>query len=150
MKPIPVKETHRKAIEDALKKVNGNSTAHTYTTFEEIESLAQNADRALSTLMYKKDMLGVCCRSTSGKRVPNSYQNSRIATEVILKKTSTGWSLIEVQREYLYNDPGKTKLEINPSHEEAVIDYLRRNLYDLVAEKVAGAPTKTQSLSVAA
>lgn len=107
MKPIPVKETHRQAIEDALKTVNGNSTAHTYTTFDEIESLAQNADRALSTLMYKKDMVGVCCRSTSGKRVPNSYQNSRIATEVILKKTSTGWSLIEVQREYLYNDPNK-------------------------------------------
>lgn len=148
MKAIPVKETNREAIEAALKTVNGNSTSHTYTSYEEIEWLAEKAEGKLSALMYKKDMSGVRCRSTSGKRVPNSYQNQRIATEVTLKRTSTGWSLIEVEREYLFNDPGKTRLELQSSHEQAMTEYLRRNVYDLIADKEPRA--KRQSFPLAA
>ena len=58
MKAIPVKETNREAIEAALKEINGNSTRHTYTSYEEIEWLAEKAEEKLSALMYN---LNPCC-----------------------------------------------------------------------------------------
>ena len=137
MKAIQVKDSNRAAIEAALKSVNGNSTSHTYTSYEEIEWLVAKAEKQLGALMYKKDMSGVRYNSISGERVPNSYTNSRIATGVTLNRTSSGWSLVDVKREYLYNDPGKTKLQLQPSHERAMNEYLRKNVYDLVAEKAA-------------
>lgn len=59
MKPIKVCKENAKAIEGALKVVNGTATAHTYTSYDEIQSLAETAEnRANNLLGSKKAIIG--------------------------------------------------------------------------------------------
>lgn len=51
MKPIKVCKENAKAIEGALKVVNGTATAHTYTSYDEIQSLAETAENRANNLL---------------------------------------------------------------------------------------------------
>lgn len=94
------------AIEVALKRINGKSVAHTYTTHFEIDHVAAAAEQKLQTLgLPKADRIGAKVVATSGEKVPNAYKYSRQATIVILLRKSSGWFLVDTAGTDLY--PGQ-------------------------------------------
>lgn len=107
MKPIPIHIRNCADIEAALAAVNGKSTAHAFTTFEAVETLAGEAEAALVALgLPKTTRPGAFWHQTSGAKVSNSYKGTRNGTYVELVRRPSGWFLAEVRAVRLYNCGG--------------------------------------------
>jgi len=110
MKPIRITPDNAIHIEAALIAVNGKATAHTFTSYSEIEALAKRAEEALLTLVgAKKRAPGAVYPATSGAPVSNGYDkmtHSRIATVVYLKRGSDAWFLIGAKATQVYKEGG--------------------------------------------
>lgn len=93
-KTIAITPTNAATIVAALAAANGRATAHTFTSYEEVVSLAEAAESALAALgLPKAARVGAVWFETSGGKVPNAYKNSRQATAVRLVRRATGWHL---------------------------------------------------------
>ena len=102
MKPIKITPANEQAIIDALKAVNGTVTAHTFTTYGEIEDEAKIAEtEAKATGLTQKDLIGAKYSGTSGFMVAKAYEKKargRVATHVVMEKKKAGWYLTAVQK----------------------------------------------------
>lgn len=102
MEPIKITPGNEQAIIDALKAVNGTATAHTFTTYGEIEDEAKIAEtEAKATKLTQAALIGAKWLGTSGFMVAKEYEKKardRIATNVLLEKKKAGWYLIAVSK----------------------------------------------------
>jgi len=128
IKSIKINIENSSAIEAALLNANGRATAHTYTSASEIISLAELADNKLYTLIKNKSMMkGAIFYDRSGDSLPNSYNNSRICTNVEIECAKSGdWRLVSVSAVKANTDCGKSLLKITPEQDALAILLLRK------------------------
>lgn len=120
MNAIKIVPTNEAKIEEWLKSVNGASHRHSYTDFEEIDRLADTAEKQLIGLLYKKDFPGARYASTSGAKVANAYDNMRNATHVVIERRNAGWYLVEVEKRQIgVQGGGRDRLFLTPAQDEA-------------------------------
>ena len=109
---------------DALAKVNGQATEHTYTP----HTLRQVADRAeihLDALgLTLAQRAGAVVHCVSGGSVPNAYKYSRWLTRATLTRTSGGWWLTDAFRTRSWE--GFEALYLTPGQDAAAIAHLRK------------------------
>ena len=110
-KRIKITESNKLAIVAALAQCNGKSEAHTYTTYAEIETLANDAETKLLGLVTKKMAPGAKFTSQSGKALPNAYKYPRQVTSVQIERGSGGcWYLVAAHGFTAYKDAGNSRL----------------------------------------
>ena len=128
MKELKITQSNSKKIEEALREINLKSTAHTYVSFAQIESLVQDAESRLTNLIgAKKHFVGARFDATSGATVPNSYQYSRDATSVTLTRKGSGWYLTDAVSTVIYKDAGKKSLKLTAAQDAIVYKKVRAN-----------------------
>jgi hypothetical protein len=128
MKEIKITQANAQKIEAVLREINLKSTAHTYTSFDEIEALVVDAEsRLINLLSAKKHFPGAIFDATSGFAVPNSYKYSRDATCVTLIRKPTGWFLTDAVSTKIYKDGGKKILRLTEAQDVIVYKVVRTN-----------------------
>jgi hypothetical protein len=109
-KAIKITQANAKAIEAALAAVNGRATAHTFTTFGEVQNMAATAEAKLNALSIPKAMRKDAVWSeTSGAAVTNAYakkSSTRAANWVRLERRSADWFLTNVGKTEIYKEGG--------------------------------------------
>jgi hypothetical protein len=132
MNRIRIDEKNASAIETALAKVNGKAEQHAFTTFNEINTIREDAETTLAGLLLKKDFPGTICILTSGYPVSNSYGNSRKATKVTIVRRTTGWFLTEVESVTInVYGGGRAKYWLTKEQDQAAVANVRK-LYGIV------------------
>jgi len=92
-----INDKNSAAIEAALKKSNGNATAHTFRSSGEIIACAHQAEAQLQRLgLAKGSRSGATATATSGGSVANAYKYSRITSTTQMIRGSSAWFLTEV------------------------------------------------------
>ena len=115
-------------IKDALEKVNGKATAHTFTSFTQIQRLVEIAEKQLETLnLPKKHWTGARFEATSGEPVPKKYKYQRIATRVVLERGANHWFLIWAGRDYIHASGGEMFLRLSQAQDAEIVSALRRS-----------------------
>ena len=133
MKEIKITLANAQKIEEALRKINLRSTAHTYVNFSQIEALVEDVESRLTNLLgAKKHFLGAIFDAASGFAVGNSYKYSREATRVTLTRKGSGWFLTDVVSTVIYKDAGKKILRLTCDQDAIVYKKVRTN-YSLQA-----------------
>ena len=133
MKEIKIALVNTHKIEAVLREVNQKSTAHTYTSFDQIEALVEDAESRLTNLLKaKKHFVGARFDAASGFAVGNSYKYSRIGTQVTLTRKGSGWYLTAVVSTKIYKDGGKKTLRLTCDQDAIVYKKMRTN-YSLQA-----------------
>jgi len=128
MKEIKITQSNSKKIEAALREINLKSTAHTYTSFDQIEALIVDAEKRLTNLLVaKKNFVNAIFDATSGAAVANAYKYSREATRVTLTRKPTGWYLATVASTVIYKDAGKKSLKLTCDQDAIVYKKVREN-----------------------
>ena len=131
MKAIKIEEKNSAAIESALKEVNGKSTAHAYTTYEEIADIAKRSESAVFKLVLaEKYMPGAKVISESGSSVAKRYKGSRNSTIIRIERKKSGWYLTDVQQSTLYTNAGRENLILTAAQDDRAIEKLR-SLYSI-------------------
>jgi len=96
MELITITPKNRAAIESALAKANGTGASeHTYSTYEDIETLATRAENEALAMLHAPELLpgaGYC--SISGQ--PSTSGRMRRATRAIILRSEVGWHLAYV------------------------------------------------------
>jgi len=97
---IKICTKNSEVIEAALASVNGRASAHAYTTYGEIEGIAEKTEaRIVEFVGAKKRVVGARVVSCSSTAVPASYSGfRRAATGVTLECRATGWFLTDIIR----------------------------------------------------
>ncbi len=127
-KEIKITQSNSKKIEEALREINLKSTAHTYTSFDEIESLVEDAEsRLIDLLGAKKHFHGAIFDATSGFAVNNAYKYSRDATSVTLTRKSSDWFLTHAVSTIIYKEGGKKTLRLTESQDAIAGEKVRTN-----------------------
>jgi len=94
---IKINVQNTAALEAALAKANGRSTAHTFRSASDIIECARKAEEKLQSLSLAKcSRSGAIATANSGGRISNSYKYTRITTNAILERGSAAWFLIEI------------------------------------------------------
>jgi len=133
MKEIKITQANSQKIEAVLREINMKSTAHTYVRFDQIESLVEDAEsRLISLLGAKKNFAGAIFDAISGGAVPNAYKYSRDATCVTLTRKSSDWYLVDAVSTTIYKQGGKKTLRLTESQDAIVYKKARAN-YSLQA-----------------
>jgi len=128
MKEIKITLANAQKIEAVLREINLKSTAHTYTSIADIESLVVDAESRLTNLFgAKKNFAGAIFYATSGAAVPNAYKYSRDATSVTLTRKSSDWFLTDAVSTKIYKDGGKKTLRLTESQDAIVYKKVRTN-----------------------
>jgi len=128
MKEIKITQSNSKKIEAALREINLKSTAHTYTSFDQIEALIVDAEKRLTNLLVaKKNFVNAIFDATSGAAVANAYKYSRDATRVTLTRKGSGWYLTAVVSTVIYKDAGKKSLKLTCDQDAIVYKKMREN-----------------------
>lgn len=129
MKAINISAANAAAIEQALREVNGKATAHTYTSYAEIEELAERAESQLLDLIdCKKHAAGAKFYAVSGGKVARSYKNVRIGTGVELMRNSAGWVLVDVHQCTLFAEGGRPgKLALTEKQTEMAVAKFKKS-----------------------
>lgn len=111
MKATRVEAKNVAAIEAALYDVNASATEHTYTTFDELDAIAQRAEKRLAELNIRKaDRTGAVMIAMSGKPVPVAYNHDRRTTYVRLERRATGWFITDLSVDIAYSKGGYERL----------------------------------------
>jgi hypothetical protein len=137
MKATRITEQNQSAIVAILAAVNGKSTAHTFTTYAEIEQIAAQAEKQVVDLVgSQKAAVGAQLKATSGEKVPNAYKYSRDGTQVTIERRASGWFLVDARHATLYASGGASKLTLTAEQDARAIEVLRSK-YILAAAEVA-------------
>ncbi len=124
---VKVAEKNWAKIVKMLDAVNGAAVQHTYTSYCEIERIAEWNEKKLEDLhIPKKIRAGAKVHSVSGGNVPNAYRYSRKATYVELHRRPTGWFLGEVLSTRIWRDAGPDKLILGQSQMDASVEATKR------------------------
>ena len=127
MAMVKVAEKNRAKIVEMLDDVNGTAVQHTYTSYCEIERIAEWNEKKLEDLhIPKKSRAGAKAHSVSGGIVPNAYRYSRKATYVELHRRPTGWFLGVVLDARIWRDGGPDKLILGQSQMDASVEATKR------------------------
>jgi len=131
MKPIKIISDNYKAIEDALRSVNGKADAHTYTSAISIMEIVAKAENKLAQLgIPKKERNGATCQSVSGSRLPSAYKYAARATLVEVKRNTSGWVLSRVAESCLYpNTTPPEYITLTPKQDEIAVANLRKGYF---------------------
>jgi len=128
MKEIKITLANAQKIEAVLRAINLKSTAHTYTSIADIESLVVDAESRLVNLLgAKKHFPGAIFDATSGGAVANAYKYSRDATRVTLTRKSSEWYLVAAVSTIIYKEGGKKTLRLTESQDTIVYKKVRTN-----------------------
>ena len=91
---IKIDSKNTAALEAALAKTNGRSTAHTFTRASDIIECARVAEEKLQSLSLNKGRCsGAIASASSGGRVSNAYKYLRITSTVQMVRGSSAWFL---------------------------------------------------------
>jgi len=121
-------------IEDALRRVNGQATRHTYSSASEILAIAQEAEQELDRLLLpKKNRAGAVAKKASGSRMPKAYKYRRAATMVEMMRGSRNWYLTYVLRTRILpeNRAGHLSLMLTQEQDKIAVGSFRKNYYVL-------------------
>jgi hypothetical protein len=128
MKALKITQANAAAIESALHAVNGRAITHAYTTFAEIERLAEFAERRLDTLGMKKGTrAGACVAANSAANMPNAYKYPRIVTGVALVRKSEAWFLTFTCAFSTRGDATPPTFTLTLSQDAELVANLRKN-----------------------
>ena len=123
---IAIRADNAAKIEAALKAVNRDAVAHTFTTFDQIAREADNAEAALLQLINKGDAKGAYYVTISGEAVPNARRFARTGTKVVLDRGSKGWFLAELRNAPVYQAAGPKWLTLTAEQDAKAIERLRK------------------------
>jgi hypothetical protein len=94
---IKINAKNTAALEAALAKSNGRSTAHTFRFASDLIECARKAEEKLDHLALKKgSRSGAIATANSGGKVPNAYKYTRITSTAVLVRGSSAWFLIDL------------------------------------------------------
>ena len=126
MKQIRITEQNRVAIFHILAGVNGRAVTHTFTTYQQIEQIAAQAEKQIIGLVgSQKAAVGARFEATSGDKVANAYKYVRIGTRVKLERRATGWFLIDAMEWMLYQNGGERRLSLTTAQDARAVEVLR-------------------------
>jgi hypothetical protein len=123
---IAITPANAAKIEAALKVINRDFVAHTFSTFDQIAREADNAEAAVLKLINKGDAPGAYYVTVSGDAVPNAYRYARSGTKVVLDRGSKGWFLVELRVVPVYQAGGPEWLVLTPAQDAKAIERLRK------------------------
>lgn len=132
IKSIKITAENAGAIELALRAENGWNTAHTFTTFGEIEALALRCEEKMEELgIPKPARAGATYERASGGSVAKSYKNTRVVTVVKIIRKSADWYLVAVGVATVRPSGyiGKTGLTLTAEQDARAIAVLRKNYH---------------------
>ena len=124
---IKITEANLEKIQAALDAVNGKATEHTYSRAETVISIANRAEVVVLSMLAKKDAKGARFISNSGSTMPNSYRYSRKGTQLVMERTSKGWTLTEVAEITLWKEGGKDYLRLTLAQDKLAVSRFRKN-----------------------
>jgi hypothetical protein len=128
MKALKIELSNKSAIESELHAINGRATAHSYTSFNEIEAIAKRFEgKVYDLLCSKKEMVGAIVRSESGSSVAKKYKGSRVSTIVTIERKSTGWYLTDVKSGQLWTDGGRDVLTLTAQQDARAVEQFRKS-----------------------
>lgn len=108
MKAIKITSDNASAIESTLKAVNGSCANHAYTSFADVQELAECAEQNLEGLgLPIAQRKGAMWAKTSGGKVANSYKGiTRNATTVKLERRASGWFMVDAHQTSIFKQGG--------------------------------------------
>jgi hypothetical protein len=141
IKATRITEQNKDAIVAILAAVNGKSTAHTFTTYNEIEQIAAQAEKQVIDLVgSQKAAVGAVFKVTSGEKVPNAYKYSRDGTQVTIERRSTGWFLVDARHAALYaSGGGAGRLTLTAEQDARAVELFRAGYTTLPAVEAVAA-----------
>ena len=112
------------AVYDALRAINGKATAHTLTSYCQVEAVCQRAERALKASgVTTKNRIGVTVHFSPAGPSANAYKYAAKSTRIECRRTGDGWRLIDVQAIDIYpRTPERFGLTVS----EAAAEDIRR------------------------
>lgn len=121
MKPIKITQNNESIIVAELLKCNGNSMAHTYTDFYQINNVGKAAEKQLLELVKKKLAPGAKFISQSGAALPSAYKYSRQVTTVQIERRASDWYLVSVNCHTANNEAGKNRLILTKTQRDFAV-----------------------------
>jgi len=112
-------------INKILADVNGKATEHTYTSWIELEMLSMAAEKAALKLLSKKEAIGAEYVSTSGAKLPNSYNHPRKVTNIKIVRGSSAWFLVAVSSSQAWNAEGHKRLILTAEQDRLAVERFR-------------------------
>lgn len=127
---IKITKENAEKIEAALLGVNGKATAHTYTTFREIEIFAHESENYLSTkYLLKNSYSGAIGVSISGSKVANSYRSTRAGTKITIVRGAVHWFLVDIKSVTIFiNGGGSDVVTLTTEQKEEAVTRFRDQL----------------------
>ena len=132
IKEIKITAANAAAIELALRAENGRATAHTFTTFAEIDALARRGEERMQDLgIPKSARAGATYERASGGPVAKGYKSTRVITHVQLQRKTAGWYLVSVAVNTAWPNGycGKTGLTLTVEQDTRAVAVLRENYH---------------------
>lgn len=150
VKSTRVVAENRSTIFEALAGVNGRATSHAYCTYDDIENLAEAAEKALVGLgMSRRDRAGAVYVSTSGSPVANAYKYRRTATRVTLLRRPGGWYLEHIEGALIYaQGGGRATLTLTPEQDARVVEVRRERYVVRCPEQLAAEAAREEAVAV--
>jgi hypothetical protein len=94
-------------IEATLKDANGKSEAHAFSIYQEIQSVADEAEASLVEMRIHRVLrIGAEFVATSSSKMPSAYKYSRNGTVVSLLRRATGWFLVRADPTTMWPSSG--------------------------------------------
>lgn len=105
MKALKVSTENQEAIEAALKAENGRAKTHTFSTFEEVQEVANAVENELNELDLPKTYRpGAKVVVRSKNYLPRSHRGAW-ATELTLVRKTTGWFVKHIEPLFVGGGP---------------------------------------------
>ena len=135
-KPIKIVPENATLIEARLEEANGRAKRHTFTSYEEIENVAEQAEKELTAFgVTKASRPGATYIATSGGYLPNAYGHKAIQTWIQIERCSSHWYLVYTSTAGLYPRQNP-KRELQVTQEQAD-EACRRLLASVTVKKAA-------------
>ena len=106
MNAIKIEQKNAEKIAAALAEINGKATAHTFTTFADVQRQVDSAEKQLAVLLKKKDWAGAVSVVLSGYDVCRPYKYQRVGTQIRIERHPSGWFLTEIEEARLFAKGG--------------------------------------------
>lgn len=125
---IKICKENAKKIEALLAEINGKSREHTYTTYDDIVTIAKHAEMAVSNLPLPMSCRnGARYHATSGQPVAHKYKGKRNGTRIEILRGLADWYLISVVSVDLWpNQGGTEKLTLTSDQDVEIIKQMRK------------------------
>ena len=118
---VKIVEANRRAINVMLGEINGKSVSHTAND-KHVFELAELMEMKLEKFsIAKKDRAGAKASGMSGGNVPTAYKYSRIVNTYQIERGSSGWFLIDAQRDEVWGNADKDRLSLTPAQRDIAV-----------------------------